>query len=98
MTTETNKEFEEAVINGFKGTRSEYIASKKNKRDYLGELGNICLTALILGTLINVCSSSFVDYYIEHKVSRVEHWTIIQLSVVASLMTLYNVFKRKDAK
>lgn len=97
MTTEINKEYEAAVKDGYTGTRSEYIASKKKKRNYWSEFGNICLSALIIGALINVCSSSFVDYYIEHKVSKVEHWTIIHLSVVVTLMTLHNVFKRKDA-
>lgn len=97
MTTEINKEFETAVADGFKGTRNEFIASKKKKRDYFSEIINIVILSAVLTVLISVIGSAFVDYYINHTSSKLEYWGIVNSSVLVAILGAHNVFKRKDA-
>lgn len=97
MTTEINKEFETAVAEGYKGTRSEFIASKKKKRDYFSEAFNLLVLSGILTLLFSVAGNAFVEYYINKTSTKLEYWLIVNSSVLVGLLGAHNIFKRKDA-
>ncbi|ARV77057.1 hypothetical protein PHABIO_426 [Pseudomonas phage Phabio] len=97
MTTEINKEYEAAVAGGYTGTRSEYIASKKKKRDYFNEGLNLLILSGVITLLFSVVGSAFVEHYIDKTSTKLEYWAIVNFSVLVGLLGAHNVFKRKDA-
>lgn len=100
MTTEINKEYENAVKLGYPGSRSKFIAERKEHKSDMDKWVfpiHFMIAVLVITALVNIAGSSFVDFHINHTISKIEYWLITFSSIFIGLLTLVPLFK-KDIK